>query len=126
MSKLKNLADGSKVNINTIIQDIEDFKFSKKFDVVIAIGLLSFFTENKAKDLLKKIKESTKKGGLNAIAVRTTDDKSKGIKYFFKKSELNRLYNDWEILIYSEHNTFKEHKDHKHKCSHAVILARKP
>lgn len=125
---LEKHAKKEKVKIKTFLEDIRNFKFNKKYDVIFSTAVLHFLREDEAKKIVKKIKVNTLKNGLNLITAFTEENPNKGFPYLFKKGELKSYYKDWEIISYKEFMTplEKHGKDGKwHKHGMAAIIARK-
>ncbi len=129
IEKMNLLAKKMNIKVKGIVEDIQKFKFDKKYDVILSIATFPFLKKKEIKKVISKIKENTKENGLNAILSFTTKDYFFGNKqmYFFKENELKEYYRDWNILIYKEFMTKPEkHGDgvyHRHGVS--VILAQK-
>jgi tellurite methyltransferase len=128
IKKFKELAKQNNLKVKGIVGDIIKFEFDNKYDIIISNATLHFLKENESKDMVKKIKENTKKDGLNVINVFTEENPDKNFPYLFKRGELRNYYNDWEILGYKEgmgemQKHGKSGKPHRHGFS--VIIARK-
>jgi len=89
-------------HLELIQEDILNYSFEKKFDLINCNYVLHFLKEN-ARIILKKIQEATNPDGINLII--TFLDKGEFEKFnegFFKENELKELYSDWQILEYFE------------------------
>jgi len=89
-----------KHSIKTINQKIENYKWTKKYDIIVCLNVLQFISPKKVTKIIKQIKNNTNKKGLNIITVFLT----KPFKTWktFKHNELKKLYSDWKIKHYSE------------------------
>jgi len=126
--KLKELASKEDVKINILIEDIINFEFKEKYNIIISIATLHFLRKKYINKVIERVKENTKKGGLNAISVFTEENPNENFPYLFKTNELKELYNGWEILSYKEFITPLEKHDKAgkwHKHGIAVIIAKK-
>ncbi|MDP3917442.1 MAG: methyltransferase domain-containing protein [Nanoarchaeota archaeon] len=128
IKKFKTIAENNGLNVRSFVKDIKNFNFDKKYDVIISNATLHFLKENEIKKIIKKVKENTKKDGLNVINVFTEENPNKNFPYLFKNGELKSHYSDWEILGYKEGiSEIQKHgklgKPHRHGFS--VIIARK-
>ena len=116
------------VEVTTIVGDMRDFKFEKKYDVIISTATLHFVEKKDVEKLINEIKNYTKESGLNVITVFTEDNPNKNFPYLFKKDELKSYYRDWDILGYKEFITPLEKHGEKgnwHRHGMALIIARK-
>ena len=128
IKKFKEIVKQNNLKVKGIIEDIRKFKFNNKYDIIISNATLHFLKEKEVKDIIEKIKENTKKYGLNVISVFTEENPDKNFPYLFKINELRNYYDGWEILGYKEGMT--EMQKHGklgelHKHGFAVIIARK-
>jgi len=100
---LKEQAGGNP-GLHLIESDVLKFSTDRKYDLVIAIGLLHFLNLDDIKILIKRIKGWTKPGGLNVIAVRMTQNLRNDLPHVFIPDELKSFYlkDDWEIKKYVE------------------------
>jgi len=116
-------------NFNFIQEDIRDFKFPKKYNLIFTSMILHFLKKEEAWSVIKKMKESTSIKGYNLLVCMSNKDDSEmqNPKNFYPSiEELHRIYLDWEI-IESELGLSKEHQHyggeiHSHKV--IVFLAR--
>lgn len=128
INKLKKLIKDFGVTMKVFQENITKFKFDRKYDIILNIATLHYLEEHEAKELIKKMKEGTAKGGLNLITVFTEKNPSKDFKYLFKKGELRNFYKDWKIMEYEEYMSRLEKHGEKgklHRHHLAVIVARK-
>ncbi len=100
LSKLKEVASKQRVILHYKHANIATFKTSKKYDIVLALVSLHFLKNSQVSKTIKKIKNYTKRGGLNIITVHTKQNKGKSHSrpHLFKKNELKNYYRDWKIL----------------------------
>ena len=104
IKELSKEAKKRKLKIKTVVADLESFEFEEKYDVILALGVVHFFSEEILKKLLLKIKNNTKNDGLNVFEAflegdHSQEEDSEG--YYFKKHELKKLYADWNIIKYN-------------------------
>ncbi|MEI7480656.1 MAG: hypothetical protein WCJ59_03440, partial [bacterium] len=104
-----------------------DFDFKQDYDVIISIAALHLIKKDQVINILEKIKNQTKIGGINLITVFTQKDIGQieyPDLYFFAEEELRGVYKDWEILDYDNYTKDETHgKPHQHHF--CAILARK-
>ncbi len=127
MKQLLNFAEKDKLNIKGIVKSITDFEFNEQYDVIISVATLHLIDKKELFKLIKKMKQQTKKNGLNLITVFT--DKDAGHEqfpdlYFFNENEIKNIYDDWDII---EHTTYIKKELHGKPHTHhiCVIIARK-
>ena len=145
INKLQNIAVKKSLNIISLCEDINTSKFSNnKYDIVIMATLLDHLDCLEQRNLMAKVFNSMKSGGIVYANVFTTEDPgfkknnakvskevdnisetSFAIRHYFKPSELKNLFSKFDIL---EYNEFIE-KDISHGPVHshgwAYIIARK-
>ncbi len=97
---IKEKTKKENIKINAICCDIENFKWKEKYDIILALGVLHFLNKGKIKEFINKIKNYTKKQGLNIIEVflkgSACEEDSNG--YYFSKNEILQIYKEWKIL----------------------------
>ncbi len=116
--------------VNFINQDIRDFNFDKKYDLVFISMILHFLKREEAKKILKNVQKNTSIGGFNFLINMSDKEacKKENKNYFYPSIEnLIDLYDGWEI-IKKEYCLSKKHshnglKPHEHKI--ILLLARK-
>ena len=82
--KLKEFALKEGVKINILTEDIINFEFKEKYDMIISTATLHFLRKEDIDKVINSIKENTKEGGLNVITVFTTENPNKNFTYLFK------------------------------------------
>ncbi len=123
IKNLKNYARNKKIKINLICKDIEKYNFTKKYDIIIMMGILHFIPKSKINEFLRKVKSHTTKNGINIIfAFRegdiSQDNTSEG--HYFKEKELFQIYKNWKIINYKE--GIEKTNDGKHKIVEMVAI----
>lgn len=108
--------------------DLKHYVFDGDYDSIVAIGLLMFFPQDKARAMLSDILTHTKPGGVAAINVLIEGTTYMGMFesghfYLFGDQELNRALDGWEIL-YSQYDEFPA-PENTVKKFHTVV-ARRP
>ena len=88
IKKYEEIVKQNNLKVKGIIEDIRKFKFNNKYDIIISNATLHFLKEKEVKDIIEKIKENTKKYGLNVISVFTEENPDKNFPYLFKINEL--------------------------------------
>lgn len=123
IKNLKNYAKNKKIKIKLICKDIEKYNFTKKYDIIIMMGILHFIPKSKINEFLRKVKSHTTKNGINIIfAFRegdiSQDNTSEG--NYFKEKELFQIYKNWKIINYKE--GIEKTNDGKHKIVEMVAI----
>lgn len=131
IEKLKRLALKNHVQVAAWVQDLRDFQFEKKYDVVTSHGTLHFVERRNWKKFIRKAKEKTKSGGIHIIQIFTnkipaSPDIAPFVKGLANEGELFGLYNDWEIIETKSYIFEDEHPGvEKHFHASNKIVARK-
>lgn len=110
IKKIKERAKKEKIKINTKVADLELFKITKKYDIIISTGTFHFLNYQKGIELIKRMKKMTKKQGVNIIISFTEQDPTFNKKrLYFRNNQLKEIYSDWKIIKYLK---FKEKDEH--------------
>lgn len=121
----KNPTTESHDNFTFIQQDILDFKFEQKFDLIIGSGILHFLKKENANELIKKMQKNTLSGGFHFLICMSHLEKPYDKIHFYPNKEvLSKLYSGWKII----HNTpclSKKHGETNHRHKMIVFLAKK-
>lgn len=131
ISKLKRLCIQNGVDINAFVSDLREYRFNKKYDLIMSFAALCFVEKNTWKHFILDAKESTNTGGIHIMHIFTDEvPASDDIKPFAvglaHNGELKELYNDWEILSFQSYIFEDEHPGvPKHLHSVNKIAARK-
>lgn len=117
-------------NLNAYVEDATKFEFNCTYDLIISHGLFHFLERDNWLNIIQQMKRSTKKSGYNIVAtftdeVEIPEDLKPYVKGIFHEGELNKLYSDWSIELYSSYK-FEDEHDNNIKHCHAVnkIVAR--
>jgi len=97
---------GNNPNLKLIVSNVMEFETDKKFDMILAIGLLHFLDQEDIKKLIIKMKHLTRSEGINVIATRMTQNMRNDLPHVFKQNELKAFYQQsgWDILKYTEYD----------------------
>jgi tellurite methyltransferase len=104
VSDLARRAHGCGLSIQTATAELRDYQPDRKYDCVVAIGLLMFFGCDDARRQLVRIRQGVRAGGLAAINVLvegTTylDMFDSGDYCLFGREELSAAFAGWEVLL---------------------------
>ncbi len=118
IKNLNKLAKNNHVSIRTELIAFEDYKFIKRYDVILSEASLHFLSQKKRKTIISSMQRHTTKNGINVIGVfdsktspkEKQDLKKWGIK-FFSKNELLNYYSKWKILFYEQFIESRENQE---------------
>lgn len=107
--------------------DLSTYAFDGDYDSIVAIGLLMFFSRERARVLLADIVRHVKPGGVAAINVLTEGTTfigalEPGSHHLFGENELADAFKGWEILL-SRHDELPA-TDNTVKKFHTVVARR--
>jgi 2-polyprenyl-3-methyl-5-hydroxy-6-metoxy-1,4-benzoquinol methylase/predicted nucleotidyltransferase len=90
--------------IKVIAGDFLQMEFKKKYDAVICNYVLHYFSSKDALNVLAKIKNLTKPGGMVLVSAFMKHPKVNAQRHlkYFKRNELKRYFDDWIIIKYLE------------------------
>jgi len=125
--RINEVALAENLKIDAIQAEIETWHIAKKFDTIVAIGLLMFFKQGDALALLARIQEQVADQGVaivNVLVEGTTylSMFAPGNYYLFGPDELEERFNGWNILL-SRHDSFDAPGNTRKEF--ATIVARK-
>jgi len=131
IAKLSRTASKNDLSINAWVQDLRNFQFEKRYDLITSFGSLHFVEKSDWSSLLLKAKENTNIGGMHIIQIFTNSvpaspdiaDFAIGIA---DDGELEKLYHDWAILEFKSFTFEDEHPGvPKHVHSANSIVAQR-
>lgn len=113
ISKIRALNETHNCNVNCWVQNVEDFIFLKKYDLIMCHGLFQFLDQGIIPKIIEDCKRHTTDNGFNIFAVFNhnsilSQELNIMVKYFFRDNELSEYYPDWKILtdsIYEKDET---------------------
>jgi tellurite methyltransferase len=126
--KLKQQALEKGLKIKAEVQDMRNFTFKRTYDLIIAHGCLHLIERDYWIPLIGEIKDHTKQGGFNVIAVFTDKlpppDHLKDFTIgLFREGELFDFYEDWNIIYQKSYILKDKHpgiRTHKHPINKIV------
>ncbi len=119
------------ISINVKQQDLCDFQFDRKYDLILAHGSLQFLPRSCWTRLIGDMKDNTNVGGLNYVVVfsdmiPTPPDMEDLMGDLFREGELFEIYEDWEILVQESFVKEDEHPGNiRHQHPINKLIARK-
>lgn len=112
-------------NFTFVQQDLLDFEFEPKYDLIVGTGILHFLKKEDAYQLIKKMQENTLLKGFHFLICMSNEENPNDETHFYPNKEvLSKLYSGWEII----HNTpclSKKHGETMHKHKIIIFLAKK-
>jgi tellurite methyltransferase len=132
IEKLRSVARERNLEIDASVGDLRDYRFTSSFDLIVCEGCLHLIEREKWISFIRRMKEATHPGGLNAVGVFTDtvpepDDQRGMMVGLFKEGELREQYRDWEIIdttVYRFTHTHPDGPTHEHAGN--GVIARKP
>lgn len=131
IAKLKRLCEINGVSINAFVQDLANYTFEKKYDLIMSFATLCFLEKNVWRQFITDAKDNTNIGGIHIMHIFTDKVPASpdiapfavGLAY---DGEFKEIYYDWEILSFQSY-TFEDEHPGVPKHLHAVnkIVARK-
>ena len=112
-------------NFTFLKEDVRNFKFDRKFDLIVCSLLLHFFRKEKAIEIIKKMQEATPKGGINFLICLSNKDElfREKPQNFYPSSEfLKELYFGWKIISEIQDFTETEKHDNLGEHNHNLII----
>jgi tellurite methyltransferase len=131
IEKLLRIASMKKVKVNAWVQDLTEYFFSKRYDLIMSHGMLHFVEKEKWKKFIIDAKNNTNIGGLNIIHIFTNKvpasyDIAPFVKGLAEEGELEAMYQDWKIISSTSHVFEDEHPGvAKHLHASTTVLAKK-
>lgn len=95
------------IAVQASVGDIANLEWQREYDVIVSTFVLHHLSREDGLRVIREIKEHTKPGGFNALALFTQDgdfyrlDKEK-MNYYPAIGELRDFYSDWDVISYSE------------------------
>ena len=107
VEKAMRIASTRGDNVNFMYCDLVNFRFEKKYDVILSHGVLHLCEKADRNIFIEQVKKNTIAGGYNAIGIFTnrlpaTPDNAPFTKSLFDVGELPLCYRDWEIIHHLE------------------------
>lgn len=113
-----------------IQEDIKNFKFDGKYDLIIASLVLHFLKKEAAMKIIGEIKSNTEERGFNFLICMSNEDdcsKAKPENFYPDLELLKQIYDSWEII--KSDNDFTEIEEHDNLSPHRhnliFLIARK-
>jgi tellurite methyltransferase len=132
ISKLRLLASQSNLKLRAEVADMRSYQLSGEFDLIISHGCLHLIQRAAWLQVLQRIKQHTRAGGYNVVAVFTDrlappPDLEAFCFGLFREGELFTLYEDWRIESQQSYTIYDEHPGNiRHTHPINKLLARKP
>jgi len=131
IEKAKRIAQDMNLKIKFWAQNLADFVFQKKYDVILSHGVLHLPEKQYRDQFICEAQKNTKIGGFHFIGVFTnrlpaTPDNAPFTKSLFDVGELPGKYSGWEIVHHAEGTFRDEHPGGiKHEHAFERIIAKK-
>ena len=104
VARIREAARAENLAVQADVVDLGRYRIEAEFDTIVAIGLLMFFPQARALELLADIRSHVAEGGcaiLNVLIEGTTylDLFEPGHCHLFGRDELERDFADWKLLL---------------------------
>lgn len=98
---------GERLSLSAFVADLESWSIDRDYDTIVAIGLLMFFSRERALALLEDIRDHVAPGGkavINVLVGGTTfmDMFDPGHHHLFAPEELTQAFAGWDIACWQE------------------------
>ena len=131
--KLISFAKQEGLDIQAEVSDIRLYlQHCEIFDAIFAINVLQFIDGDTIFDTIAQMQDKTSAGGFNIISAfvaETAEQKEELLlrgRYLFDEGELQKLYADWDILLYKETlGDWETHGEAEHRHFKVRIIAQK-
>jgi tellurite methyltransferase len=104
VTRIRDTAAAERLPVQVELADLAHYRIAAEYDTIVAIGLLMFFPEPRARELLGAIRDHVRPGGraiVNVLTEGTTflDMFDPGHCYLFRTGELAQAFADWQMLL---------------------------
>lgn len=121
----------SNLEINAWVGDLRNFRFEKMYDLIFSFGTLHFVSKDNWYKFISSAKEHTSIGGFHVMQLFTdvvpaSFDIAPFAVGLASDGEINRLYEDWNIVQFKSYTFEDEHPNvPKHLHSSNKIVAQR-
>lgn len=115
----------SNENFKFIQEDIKNFKYDKKYDLIISSLILHFFKKEGAIKIIEEMKNNTEYEGFNFLICMSNEDDCSKVKpeNFYPSLELlKQIYTGWKIIKFDKDFTEIEEHDNLEPHQHNLIF----
>jgi len=103
VAHIQRVAEEEKLVLQGVQADLSNYRIDGQFDVIAAIGMLMFFDQTRALELLAEIQQHVKPGGRAVINVLIEGTTFMGMFqpghfYLFGREELAQRFAGWRVL----------------------------
>ena len=131
IDKLQRIASRQNIAINAWVQDLREYEFNQKYDVIMSFGTFHFVTKDDWRYFIRNAQENTNNGGIHVMQIFTnvlpaTPDIVPFVKGLADDGELEALYENWTIIESKSYIFDDEHPGiDKHQHASNKIVVRK-
>lgn len=131
IAKLRRLCEQNGADINAFVRDLKDYRFDKKYDLIMSFATLCFVEKSYWKRFISEAKDNTRTGGIHIMHIFTDEvpasvDIAEFAVGLAHNGEIKALYDDWDVLDFQSYVFEDEHPGvPKHLHSANKIVARK-
>jgi tellurite methyltransferase len=128
IARIRDVARKEHLEVEAVEADLGHFRIAGDYETIVAIGLLMFFSQSRALELLAEIQAHVRAGGVavvNVLIEGTTylDMFTPGEYYLFRRAELAERFAGWAIEL-DRHDDFPAPGGSLK--AFATVIARKP
>ncbi len=109
IARIRQVAAADSLKLNVVRAAIEEYEIPGRFDTIVAIGLLMFFPQKMALELLSRIQVHVADRGVAIVNVLIEGTTFMGMfepghYYLFGKNELQDRFKGWDVLLLARHS----------------------
>lgn len=131
IEKLNIIAGQKGLQINAWVQDLSEYQFNNRYDLIISHGVLHLVKREVWTGFIREMKSHTRVNGLNVIVVYTDslpvpEDFAEPNLGLFGEKEIRDIYSDWSIEYFKTYDLYDTHPGGiKHHHAANKLIARK-
>ncbi|MBI5804651.1 methyltransferase domain-containing protein [candidate division TA06 bacterium] len=131
IEKLTAITKQKDITINAWIQDLAEYEFNNRYDLIISHGVLHLVKREVWARFIQGMKSHTRINGLNVVVVFTDAlpvpaDLAEHCIGLFAEKELRNIYSDWAVEYFKSYDFYDTHPGGiKHHHAANKLIARK-
>ncbi|MAH51695.1 hypothetical protein CMI37_38110 [Candidatus Pacearchaeota archaeon] len=123
IAHLDSYAKKARLKVKTLVADLEDYRITEDYDVIVALFSIHFLPRSKVYRLIRNMQNKTRQNGYNFVGVFRKGEGNKN-KYRFDNGELSKMYSGWKVISYQESPKEEKHgkegRLHTHEVSKLI------
>lgn len=131
IEKLTLLARQKGIEVNAWVQDLAEYVFKDRYDLIISHGVLHLVARDTWTRFIRDMRSHTRINGVNVVVVFTDalpvpPDLSQHCIGLFAEGEIKNIYSDWAIEYFKSYDFYDTHPGGlKHHHAANKLIARK-